>query len=156
MKDMELGKLTPSDLLSIAGGRLTKRKYMKWAYISVIGLIGWALIVAGVFAIVDDPDEEKAEYRLYEIREHIVVFNQMPTELPTNELKLYNDGDLEYMGVRYAPSSIENNESRDWLAPILLMVIPFLIWVGFYLYLMVRYEREKQDFVDVNCEVTIS
>jgi len=155
MEAMKLGKITADDLGAIAGNRLNKKRYMKWSWIALGVLLSWAIVVAITFALVEDNDEDE-EYKVYEIREHIVVFNQMPTELPTNELKLYNDGDLEYMGARYAPSYTENNNSRDHLVPIVLISIPFFVWLAGYVCLMFRWEREKREFVDVNCEVTIS
>jgi len=156
MEDMKLGKLTADDLNAIAGCRLNKSKYQKWVWASFTAIVIWALMVALVHIAVFDDDEDEQSYKVYEIREHIVVFDQMPSELPTHELKLYRDGDLEYMGVRYASSYTENYDGKDYLALILLIVIPLVIWFAGYMYMLFIWDREKRDFVDANCEVIIS
>ncbi len=156
MEDTKLGKLTVDDLGAIAGGRLNRKKYTKLTVIGCIVMIAWVVIV-GLVTIFAEGDNDDPEYKVYQIREHIVVFNQMPTELPTNDLKLYTDGDLEYMGARYAPSYTENNgDSDDRILPVVLMIIPFIAWLSGFFYLIYKFDREKRDFVDDNCEVTIS
>jgi len=156
MEEMELGRLTADDLSAIAGNRLNRKKYTKWTAIGGALLITWVVIVA-LFTVAIEEEEDGPEYKVYEIREHIVVFDQFPPELPTNELRLYTDGDLEYMDVRYAPSYTENYGDRDdWVLPIVVMVIPFIAWIITMFYFMYHFEKEKRDFVDANCEVTIA
>lgn len=148
----ELGKITADDLGAIASNRLY-RKYYKWMWISLGVLIVWVVLVVLAFAFIDDNNDP--EYRVYEIREPITIVKNLPIEQPINDLRLYNDGDIEYMGTRYAPSYVENDEDDYNSLLIIMMIIPFVIWVAGLIYMMYIFEQRKKDFVDANCEIII-
>lgn len=145
----ELGRITVDDLGAIAYSRISQ-KYRQWMWIGLISLFVW-VFVSGILLFAFD-DNKDPEYNVYEIRESITVVNKLPIIEPINDLKLYKNDDIEYMGTRYAPSYTENNYDRNNVIFIVIF-FPFIVWALGFIYWSYLIEQKKKEFVNANCEV---